>query len=207
MARSFNMSGRAKPHPMPRHAPSRHTWHFSEAAVSWRNETHLYAAAVHFADAIAADPAYADAHSELASAYFRSGQYELAVASFRDAEALGTNAIRVHVNIAYAYAKSGRLREARAMVREMEIPNRFKSPITLATMGGALLAIGEYDRGLDDLVRDEGWWDANLLIGSLFDPVRKDPRFRELMRRNGFLELAAAEPGGPIHGETSKNPK
>lgn len=135
-----------------------------------------------FTKVLSVDPGYADAHKELGQAYLHSGRFDLALESFERARELGTNANEIEVSKAMTYALSGRKTEARKIMARLVIaPDDPRA-------GEFLLALGEYDRALDLLLRAKPHGDENLLVGRLFDPVRSDLRYHELMRRSGFTD-------------------
>jgi DNA-binding winged helix-turn-helix (wHTH) protein/TolB-like protein/Flp pilus assembly protein TadD len=136
-----------------------------------------------FTKVLTADPGYVDAHKELAQAYMYSGRLQLALGSLERAAQLGANATELNIARVIALARNGRLQEARALTGELHLP--LDSPVR----GALLLALGEHDQALDLLVRVGTEGDVNLLIGPIYDPVRSDPRFSELLRRAGFAEL------------------
>ena len=135
-----------------------------------------------FTKVLSIDPGYADAHKELGQAYLHSGRFDLALKSFERARELGTNASEIEVSKAVTYALSGRKTEARKTMARLGVAS--DNP----RAGEFLLALGEYDRALDLFLRVKPRGDENLLVGRLWDPVRSDPRYRELMRRSGFTD-------------------
>jgi tetratricopeptide (TPR) repeat protein len=141
---------------------------------------------------VAKDPSYADAHSELAAAYMFSGQHDRAIATFRRAGDLGTSPLHVGMNTAIALARSGRLAQARRLFQSIETDATSRGLWRPGVRASALLALGQDDKALDELLSDQSLFDANLLIGPQFERVHHDPRYRELVRRHGFFELAAS---------------
>jgi len=135
-----------------------------------------------FTKVLALDPTYADAYKELGQTYMYSGRYQLAMNSFQRAEELGASPREIGLSRVIAYARAGQINQARETIDSLNLPPN--DPANAA----AWLAVGEYNRALDLLVRVYAGGD-DLLVGPLWDPVRRDPRFHELLRRSGFTEL------------------
>lgn len=142
-----------------------------------------------FHKTLALDPNYVDAHAELGYAYRQARQYDRAINSFRRAAELGGNPVQAHVNSLICAAFRGQLAAARAMLEELKEPGRFNVPVSPLQMASALLAVGEYDKGLDLMLAHPESTDANLLIGAVYRPVWGDARFRELLRRVNLLDI------------------
>jgi hypothetical protein len=78
--------------------------------------------------------------------------------------------------------------EALATVAELErlAQNRYVSPVYMATI---LIGLGEKDRAfvwLERAVEDHSYDVIYLKVDPLFDGIRNDPRFPELLRKVGL---------------------
>ncbi len=91
---------------------------------------------------------------------------------------------RVQTQLAYALARLGREREAREMLAALE--KRGIEPYLLAQIHTAL---GDHDAALDALEQaceDRSYWMPFVNVEPKFDPLRRDPRFANLLRRIGL---------------------
>jgi tetratricopeptide (TPR) repeat protein len=170
-------------------APSSITLNSDLGMVLW-HQRRFAEAILQLEKTVAMNPTYADAHNELAAAYLHSGEFDRAIATFRRAGELGTIPGRVLFHTAFAHAEAGRLDEARAIAQRMRSDPALFNNASPSMRGQLRLAIREYDGALDEVLEDPEMFDANLLIGQLWRPFRRDPRFHELVRRHGFFELA-----------------
>lgn len=139
---------------------------------------------------ITLDPNYADAHSELAAAYLHSGDYARAITTFKRAGELGANPVHLRVQTIMATARAGRTREAREMLAQLESDPALRPRLGPFHRGALRIEFGDYDDGLNEMVRHADTFSANLLVGPGWKAVRNDPRFHEIVRRHGFFDLA-----------------
>jgi DNA-binding winged helix-turn-helix (wHTH) protein/TolB-like protein/tetratricopeptide (TPR) repeat protein len=137
-------------------------------------------------DILELDRAYLLARLYLALAYSATGRHDEAIAATRfpgrDDQAAGAAVI------ASVYAKAGRLAEARAAVDRLTAlsASGYVSPfffgVAHASLGDADAAFAAFDR----MCRDRGIGAITVKVNPLSDPVRRDPRFPELLRRLGL---------------------
>lgn len=88
--------------------------------------------------------------------------------------------------LAITYARMGRVEEARAILREWESSLGTGRYRALAIIHAAL---GESDRAFEYLERAFEARPTGLLslkVDPVYDPLRSDPRFDDLVRRMGF---------------------
>jgi len=113
-----------------------------------------------------------------------TGRHEEAVAAMaRAAEVAGDERWRTHE--ARALARAGRTEEARALLERLERtwPN---DPAVTPYIPEILVLLGERDAALTRLLDIVAAGDgdmATLNVDPVMDPVRSDPRFREVLRR------------------------
>jgi tetratricopeptide (TPR) repeat protein len=124
----------------------------------------------------------------LGGAYQQKGQDEAAVAEFqklRQQEAQDPWAIAALGNV---YGVSGREGEAQKMLAELQElgKRRYVSPYFFALI---YIGLGERDQGfayLDKAYDEHNDYLIYLRVEPLFDPLRSDPRFQDLLRRVGL---------------------
>jgi TolB-like protein/DNA-binding winged helix-turn-helix (wHTH) protein/Flp pilus assembly protein TadD len=135
---------------------------------------------------LALDPNFAVGHFYLAEALVQVHQYEAAIAEFQHAIALSGHLTSFDAGLGNAYALSGRKADALKIAKDMETrPDQYPA----ANAGIALIYVG-----LGDLDQAMSWlnkaYDArfnpSVLVRPGFDPLRSDPRFRELRLRIGL---------------------
>jgi TolB-like protein/DNA-binding winged helix-turn-helix (wHTH) protein/Flp pilus assembly protein TadD len=141
-------------------------------------------------NALEMDPNLGFAHWLLGYAYMWKGMYEPAIVAFRKSIPLSGDSPDEPAALGLAYALSGKSGEARKILEELKqrSTRKYLSPAVIATLHAALgekdQAFGSLDKAYDE--RD------NLLVllnvEPIFDPLRSDPRFSNLLRRVGFPE-------------------
>ena len=90
--------------------------------------------------------------------------------------------------VAYCRAVAGEGDRARELLQQVEslADIMYVSPVSRAKV---LAGLGEHDRALDALeqgIRERDFQAVYLAIDSTWDPLRKDPRFVELLERVGL---------------------
>jgi len=93
-------------------------------------------------------------------------------------------------SLAHAYALSGKKTEARKILEELnkQAKHRYISPGTLADL---YFLLGDKDQAfafLDKAYDERDNMIVLLKVEPIFDPMRSDPRFANLLRRVGFPE-------------------
>jgi hypothetical protein len=124
------------------------------------------------------------ARSLLGMAYSGQGRHAEAIAEFellvRDRPSWGRRA-----DLACALARAGRVAEAQKLLPGLE---RDVAPTNPQGMASVYASIGDRDRALAALERAfarRSHWLANINVDLCFDPLRDDPRFKELLGRIG----------------------
>jgi serine/threonine-protein kinase len=134
--------------------------------------------------ALIMNPEAAETHLILGIVQEQGGRYAEADMALREALALSPDDTHVLVTQARCAMHAGRPKEAFALaerVRELE-RHRYVSPSDLAKLA---IALGEFDAAFSALQRakeERRGWLAYLRVDPLFDPIRGDPRFAELLR-------------------------
>jgi eukaryotic-like serine/threonine-protein kinase len=122
------------------------------------------------------------AHYYLGLTKFLKGDVAAGIARLEKSAEIGDSPWRL-AGLGSAYAQSGRLSEARSLCDGLVAlcAERYVSPVHIAVIQGAL---GEKDAAFDWLQKalvEKSWQIAWLNADPLFDPVRLDPRFEDLL--------------------------
>jgi serine/threonine-protein kinase len=146
------------------------------------------AAAEQLRRALAMDPTAEENHRILGLVFTAQGRYDDAVAAFREAIAGAEESAYARAALARAMAFAGRADEARTILAELEAETReqYVSPVALAT---AHIALGNYDQAfqsIDQARSERRGWLAYLRVEPIFDPLRQDPRFADLLASMGL---------------------
>src|SRR5262249_25705407 len=114
------------------------------------------------------------------------GQHAEAVAALQKATTLSGNSTLMLAVLARAFALCGKDDEARRILLELEDLGRHKY-VPLAFVAGAYVGLGEKDRVFNSLelaYQDRCSWLFRCVVSdAVFDGVRDDARFQDLLRR------------------------
>ena len=137
--------------------------------------------------ALELDPTFMFAHWNMGLALAQSGSCPEACASLERAIEHSGGGLVFKAHLGYVCGLAGDEAKARALLAELEehARARFVSSYYFALIH---LGLGDYDRALSQLARafeQRAGFLAYLHVEPMFDPLRKDPRFRELERRLG----------------------
>jgi tetratricopeptide (TPR) repeat protein len=135
--------------------------------------------------ALAMDPTAEENHRVLGLVLTAQGRYDEAIAAFRESIASGSESAYARGALARALALGERTGEARAILAELEaeIRERYVSPVALATANIALGNVDQAFRWIEQAHSERRGWLAYLRVEPIFDPIRSDPRFTELLAR------------------------
>jgi TolB-like protein/DNA-binding winged helix-turn-helix (wHTH) protein/tetratricopeptide (TPR) repeat protein len=131
-------------------------------------------------------PDFPQARFYIAIGYIEKGLFDQAAAEFKKgAELAGGSVISQRVFEAWLDARSGKSQEARRILEQV------RSAPDLSGTDNFLLAstygtLGDMDTAFDYLetiYRHRVYWLIYMKVEPRFDPLRKDPRFQELLRR------------------------
>lgn len=132
---------------------------------------------------ISADGAFADGYRVLGRAQLGLGQPEKAIDSFANAAKLMNGAPTAQSDLAVALARAGRNAEAMEILRGLNDNDEYVSPLLIAqiyaNLGDADNAFQWLEKGIEDSARGVIF----LKINPLYDPIRNDPRYAELLNR------------------------
>jgi TolB-like protein/DNA-binding winged helix-turn-helix (wHTH) protein/Flp pilus assembly protein TadD len=149
--------------------------------------SHLYEESVQQSrKVLALDPNFAIGHFQLAEALVQEHQYEAAIAEFQQAIELSGHLASFDANLAHAYALSGRRADALKIAKEMETRPDL-NPSANASIALIYVGLGDLDEAMRWLNKAyDARFNPSILIRPGFDPLRSDPRFRELRQRIGL---------------------
>ena len=162
--------------------------HYSLAAMIEIHGRNPAAAVAFGRQATVIAPDFWIGHYHLAHAYEQAGELELALDAITTAGRLGGGNSKAIGTRGYLLAKLGRDQEAGEVLAGLEsiARERFVPPYGMAL---AWLGLGEHDRALECLERGYQLRDVGLMflpVDPKWDPLRGQPRFRELLGRCGF---------------------
>ena len=123
----------------------------------------------------------------------QTGMYGEAVARFQRASALTGRNPEILGLLGYGYGMAGMKREAQDVLKELDTLAERNRPVSSFSRATIYIGLGETDRAftwLEQAYRDRLWYMALLAVDPLFDRLRGDPRFTDLVRRMN-LTLAA----------------
>lgn len=144
-------------------------------------------AIAHFELRLRVAPEQRHTHTFIALAEAARGRFEAAVQALDRADPDVTSALAVALR-GYIFGRTGQVEEARRMLDTLDglSPDRAVVPMQRALIH---VGLGEFDVALDLLEAslEEPTNQTRLLnVEPLFDPLRTDPRFQDLLRRIGF---------------------
>ncbi|MEK6324038.1 MAG: protein kinase [Acidobacteriota bacterium] len=121
----------------------------------------------------------------LGAVYEQKGMYDEAIAAYQKAIKASERTSNILGALGHAYAASGRRGEALKILDELKEMSKQKyvSPYDMAVL---YTGLGEKDRAIEQLNKayeERAGWVISLKVEPLFDPLRSDPRFADLVRR------------------------
>lgn len=145
-------------------------------------------AAEHCCKTLELDPNFIMAHWQLGRTYLQETMYEEAIKEFQKAVDLsGRNPAHIAA-LGHAYAVAGKKGEARKILEELkgQSKQRYVPSYAVATV---YTGLGEKEQALEWLGKaseERFGWLVFLNVEPIFDNLRPDPRFEELLRRVGL---------------------
>lgn len=139
--------------------------------------------------AVELNPDSVAAHVLLGLAHERNSNFEDAIAAFQTAAALSKRTHSLTLGLlGQAYATMGDTRLAIRMLEEVDALSKhaYVSPITIALIHAGLRNNDEAFRWLDRAYEERSVWLVHLRDEPVFDMLRSDPRFADLVRRVGL---------------------
>jgi serine/threonine protein kinase/Flp pilus assembly protein TadD len=134
---------------------------------------------------LAMDPSFAPAHFSLAATYGEKRMYPEAIGELRTALTFAGDDPRFIGSLGYAYAMSGSRVEAQGILDELLARSK-RGYFPSWTIAIVYIGLGDKDRAfqwLGKAVQERGEMVTWLKTDPLYDPLRSDPRFSDLLRR------------------------
>jgi len=134
------------------------------------------------------DPSFAHAHWFLGMAYVRKGALAEAIAEFQRAITLSPNFTQYQAGLGHAYARAGKSAEARRLLDELKEQSK-RRYVSWCDFAAIYAGLGDKDQAFACLERAYAQRDARLVelkVDARLDPLRSDPRFKDLLRRIGL---------------------
>jgi tetratricopeptide (TPR) repeat protein len=137
----------------------------------------------------AMDPQFPKAHETLGVLYLRKGMYEEAIREFGLSERFGGDQQRGLLG--YAYARCGKKEEALKILLDLRAADRKSGSGSVSNdLAMVQTGLGNLDEALAWLEKEYQQHDDDGLLAlagdPMFDPLRRDPRFQDLLRRMGL---------------------
>jgi TolB-like protein/DNA-binding winged helix-turn-helix (wHTH) protein/Tfp pilus assembly protein PilF len=153
------------------------------------------------------DPNFHLAHEVLAQTHDMQGRFDKAIAECR--KALETSdAPGLLATLGHAYARSGNRREALKVLEQLQNQS-LKRTVTAVNFAWLYVALGDKQEALNWLERaydDEDGSLYGLKLDPFLDPLRDEPRFKQLLPRV-FSDAETTSPVQPDDGPAWNGPK
>jgi len=149
-----------------------------------RYESALY----HLRRAIAMNPTSEDTYRVLGLVLTQQGAYDEAERAFREAITLSPELSYATAGLAHVLALAGRRVEAEALVAELEARarDRYVSPVAFCIAHLGLRNVDQVFHWFERAYQDRRGWMTYLKVDPMFDAVKDDARFAELVKRMGL---------------------
>ena len=132
------------------------------------------------------DPGFAVAHYQLGQALTQQHMHDEAIAEFQRAIELSGHNGAFDSNLGYVYAVSGRKEQAKEIARNLAAQHD-QNPSADANVALIYVGLGDQDQAMSWLSRAyEARFNPSILMRPVFDPLRPDARFQDLLRRIGL---------------------
>jgi TolB-like protein/Flp pilus assembly protein TadD len=135
------------------------------------------------------EPRFFPAQFNIGRAYVQTGMYSEAIAAFEQAMQFSGNR-EVLPALAQAHALAGDTEKARAIL--FELKQEKSAPFAASTMSARIhMGLGEIDeafRALEKGMEERSFWNVYLKVDPVYDGIRSDNRFQQLLLRAGLRE-------------------
>ena len=134
------------------------------------------------------NPAMVIAYANVGRAYVQKHMYSEAIAELEKGRKLDAGWPLLESEIGYALAASGKITAARKVLAQLktQAPHRYVDPFLIAPIHIQLRELDEAFKWLEQAYKERSTGMPWLKADPKFDPVRSDPRYRDLLRRVGF---------------------
>jgi serine/threonine protein kinase/Tfp pilus assembly protein PilF len=133
------------------------------------------------------DPYFAPAYSVLGMTYLQKSMYKEGMAEFEKALVISPGSTLLLSWLGYAYAVTGRKAEAQKVLDQLNESSKQKY-VPALYRAGIYAGLGEKDKAFEWL--EKSYEDRSIGVGfgtikvdPIYDPLRSDPRFQDLLRR------------------------
>ncbi len=129
-----------------------------------------------------------DAYIFLGFVYVQQGKNDEAIAEFQNAVELSNRNPSMLALLGYGFAVAGKRSESHAILKELDVLSNDRPGYTLET-ALIYIGLGEGEQAfawLDKAFEERAWQLGFLNVEPIFDPLRADPRFTDLLRRVGL---------------------
>jgi eukaryotic-like serine/threonine-protein kinase len=135
--------------------------------------------------ALELDPNSLQALAELGRAYVQKSMYKEGIAEFEKELAISPDSLQGLTSLGYAYAVAGRRAEAQKVLDQLAERSK-QEYVTTAASAIIYAGLGEKDKAFEWL--EKGYEDRSIVtsvikVDPIWDPLRSDPRFQDLLRR------------------------
>jgi TolB-like protein/Flp pilus assembly protein TadD len=131
------------------------------------------------------DPNYLSAHASLGRAYLQESMFREGIAEFEKMSLISPGNTEALSDLGYAYALAGRRAEAQKVLDQLKELSKRKY-VPAGSIAQIYVAFGEKDKafeGLEKAYNERSLGFAEIKVSPVYDPLRSDPRFHDLLRR------------------------
>ena len=141
----------------------------------------------HLSTLLEHEPRFVPAVFNLGRAFVEKGMFPEAIEAFEKAIQLSGNREGLPA-LAHAYARAGQTEQASGILEELKrVPEgRYQDSTMIARV---YLGLGEVDQALEWLwkgLEERSFWNVFLRVDPVYDPIRQDPRFQEVLQSAGL---------------------
>ena len=138
--------------------------------------------------ALEVDPLFVAAYVPLGGAYARKKEYDKAMELLQRASMFSSGHPIAVAAIGYIYAMSGKKEDARMMLELLQERAReeYVSPYWVAILCTGLNNSDQALKWLERALKDRDGYMVFLNVEPVFEPLRNEPRFQELLKKMGF---------------------
>ncbi len=142
----------------------------------------------HYRAALEMDPHFFFVHILLGQACLQKGMFKPALFALKTAARLSDDSTFALARLAQGYAIAGQQEKARLLLKRLQgmSPRKYVAPFEIAMIHTGLQEYDEAFAWLTKAFDQRSIWLGYLQVEPQLDPVRDDPRFRELVKRMGL---------------------
>ena len=134
------------------------------------------------------DPNFAAAHLVLGESYVQQGKHKEGLNELQKAAGLSGDSPLYMAQVGVSRAVAGEKKEALRAIRELQdiSGKRYVSPYGVAQIYATLSDKQQTYKWLETAYRDHAVWMSYLAVDPVFDSIRSEERFQDLLRRVGL---------------------